>query len=145
MILRINPEFPGQGLVPNLHLGMVRLLLEWLPSVTSWVSGILKPWPCRPKPDALPTELSWLANLSRLYCQIWIWYIIFCHIISYRIKLRVGFIPIVRLFLLGYLINHNLIAVYWSWFLALFSELAQSKISKNLKWKIVWRANWMWL
>ena len=35
MILRVNSEFPDLGLVPILHLGMVRLLLEWPPNVTS--------------------------------------------------------------------------------------------------------------
>ena len=35
MILRVNSEFPGLGLVPVLHLDMMRLLLEWLPHVTS--------------------------------------------------------------------------------------------------------------
>ena len=33
MILRVNSEFPGLGLVPILHLGMVMLLLEWLPEL----------------------------------------------------------------------------------------------------------------
>ena len=49
MILRVNSEFPGQGLVPVLHLDMVRLLLEWLPNVTSRTGrGRFKPrtsWP----------------------------------------------------------------------------------------------------
>ena len=39
MILRVNSEFPCLGLVPFLHLGMVRLLLEWPPNVTSGMDG----------------------------------------------------------------------------------------------------------
>ena len=47
MILRVNSEFPGLGLVPIviLHLGMVGLLLEWLPNVT----GRFEPTTSRPK------------------------------------------------------------------------------------------------
>ena len=33
ILLRVNSEFPGQDLVPSLHLGMVRLPLEWPPYV----------------------------------------------------------------------------------------------------------------
>ena len=52
MILRVNFEFPGQGqsLVPILHLGMVRLLLEWQPNVTSRTTrGRFEPRTLRPK------------------------------------------------------------------------------------------------
>ena len=35
MVLRINADYPGRSLVPVLHLGMMRLLPEWTPSVTS--------------------------------------------------------------------------------------------------------------
>ena len=38
-VLGVNSNFPGQGLVPILHIGMVRVLLEWLPNVTSRTAG----------------------------------------------------------------------------------------------------------
>ena len=59
MILRVNSEFPDQGLLPILHLG------EATAGVTAqcyfwdyWQRQDSNPGPCGPKPDALPTELS---------------------------------------------------------------------------------------
>ena len=43
MILRVNSEFSGPGLIPILHLVMVRLPLEWLLIVTSRMAGRFKP------------------------------------------------------------------------------------------------------
>ena len=42
-ILRFNYEFPGLDLVPILHLGIMRLLLEWLYNVNSGTAGRFEP------------------------------------------------------------------------------------------------------
>ena len=49
MILIVGSEFPGQDLVPILHLGMVRLPLEWPPNVASETAGRFEPTTSRPK------------------------------------------------------------------------------------------------
>ena len=35
----VNSEFPSHGLIPILHLGMVKLLLQWPSNVTSRMAG----------------------------------------------------------------------------------------------------------
>ena len=42
-ILGVNSDFPSQGLVSILHLGMVRLPQEWPPNVTSGTAGRFEP------------------------------------------------------------------------------------------------------
>ena len=66
-IMMVNSDCSGQVLVPILHLGIVRLLLEWPPNVTFGLLADLNPPPCGPEPNAQLTELSRPASRKELF------------------------------------------------------------------------------
>ena len=70
IFLQVNSEFPGLDMSPILHLGTVRLPLEWLPNATSRITGRDKirtqDLAAQSPADALPTELSQPATITQI-------------------------------------------------------------------------------
>ena len=65
MILRINSEFSGLGLVPILHFSMLRLPLEWPSNITSRMAGRFKPTALQLKARCF-THWAWEASATVL-------------------------------------------------------------------------------